>query len=283
MLSLKTTVETYDGTLTASEKRLVQALLSRPNEAALLSAAELSARAGVHQATAVRLAQKLGYRGYPELRTRLQTDLLQGEPASRLQRRLERSRAGILAALVESEVEALQALPTYVSQEQLERAAALLIGAERVFLFAQGHASSLSELLDRRLRRSGFQTVVLGSSRRDLAEHLLGLGANDAMLAFAFHREPDYLGHLLSYAREVGASTLLVSDPLGSTVRPQPDLVLAAPRGEAEAFQTLSVPMAICNALVLSIAALDKGRSVETLERLAGLLARFEHAPPRTP
>lgn len=283
MLSLKTAVETYEGTLTAAEKRLVHALLSNPNEAALLSAAELSARARAHQATAVRLAQKLGYRGYPELRTRLQADLLQPEPATRLQRRLQRSEAGILSALVESEAEALQALPGYVSQAQLEHAAGLLIRARHVFLFAQGHACSLSELLDRRLRRSGFQTVLLQGSRRDLAEHLLTLSPSDTLLAFAFHREPEGLTQLLSHAHEVGAPTVLISDLLGSVVRPPPELVLAAPRGEAEAFQTLSVPMAICNALVLTIAALDDGRSVETLERLAGLLARFEKPSPRTP
>lgn len=283
MLSLKTVVETYEGTLTASEKRLVHALLSNPNEAALLSAAELSARARAHQATAVRLAQKLGYRGYPELRARLQADLLQPEPAARLQRRLERSQAGILSALAGSEAEALGALSAHVSQAQLERAADLLIGAEQVFLFAQGHATSLAGLLDRRLRRSGFRTVVLGGSGRDLAEGVLSLGASDALLAFAFHREPEGLTQLLEVALEAGAPTVLVSDPFGSTVRPPPELVLAAPRGEAEAFQTLSVPMAICNALVLTIAARDNGRSVEALERLAGLLARFEHAPPHTP
>lgn len=279
MLSLKTAVETYAGTLTASERRLVEALLSSPNEAALLSAADLAARAGAHQATAVRLAQKLGYRGYPELRARLQADLLRPEPAERLKRRLERSQAGVLAALVESEVEALQELPKHVSQEDLERAADLLRGAERVFLFAQGNAAPLAELLERRLRRSGLRTARLSGSGRDLAEGLVPLSPQDLVVAFAFHREPAGLVPLLEVAQGVGAATLLISDPFGSTVRPPPTLVLAVPRGEQEVFHTLSVPMALCNALVLTLAARDGGGSVAALGRLAGLLERFDPVP----
>lgn len=283
MLSLKTTVETYRGTLTASEKRLVHALLSDPTEAALLSAAELSARAEVHQATAVRLAQKLGYRGYPELRAQLQSDLLKGEPAARLQRRLERSEGGVLEALISSEIAALQALTSYVSQAQLDEAARLLIGARRVFLFAQGHATSLAELLSRRLRRSGFEVGVLSPFGRDLAEGVLALGEGDALLAFAFHREPKGLGALLAHAQGVGARTVLVSDLLGTTLRPAPDVLLAAPRGAEQEFTTLSVPMALVNALVLTVAQLDDGRSVRSLERLAGLLAHLDEPPPHTP
>lgn len=282
MLSFKTVVETYTGTLTASEKRLVEALLSSPNEAALLSAADLAARAGAHQATAVRLAQKLGYRGYPELRARLQADLLTPKPAERLRRRLERSQPGVLASLVESEVEALRTLPEHVSEADLERAADLLNGSERVFLFAQGNACILTELLERRLRRSGLRTVGLSGSGRDLAERLVTLGPHDAVIAFAFHREPAGLEQLLRVALEVGARTVLVSDPFGSTVRPRPELVLAAPRGEQEVFQTLAVPMAVCNALVLTLASRDGGHSVAALDRLAGLLERFEPSP-RTP
>lgn len=282
MLSLKTVVETYAGTLTASERRLVEALLSSPGEAALLSAADLAARVGAHQATAVRLAQKLGYRGYPELRARLQADLLRPAPAARLQRRLEQSEPGVLAALVAGEVEALQALPAHVSQGDLERAAALLREAERVFLFAQGNASVLAELLERRLRRSGLRTVGLSGSGRDLAERLVTLSPGDLIVAFAFHREPAGFTQLLEVAQGVGARVLLVSDPFGSTVRPRPELVLAAPRGEPGVYQTLAVPMAVCNALVLTLAAQDDGLSVAALERLAGLLERFD-PPPRTP
>ena len=35
--------------------------------------------------------------------------------------------------------------------------------------------------------------------------------------------------------------------------------------------------MVICNTLILTIAQLDEGRSIESLERLTGLISRFNH------
>lgn len=56
-------------------------------EAAFLSGPQLAERAQVHEATATRLAQKLGYKGYPELRAQLQRELVEGQDAAARVRR----------------------------------------------------------------------------------------------------------------------------------------------------------------------------------------------------
>ncbi len=271
-------VQRHEGKLTPSDLRLIDELLHNPTEAAFLSAAALAARAEVHEAAATRLAQKLGYAGYPDLRARLQEDLLAlGEPAERVQRRLERIADGaILEKLVESEVAALSALPRHVSADDLERAAACVRGSGHIYIFGRGHASSLVDLADRRLRRFGYRTVVLDGDNREIAERALAIGAGDCVLAFAFHRAAAPLGSLLSHGLEAGAKTILVSDLTGATLRPAPDILLAAPRGREEEFQTLSVPMAICNALVLTIAQGNKEPSLLSLSHLAELIDQFE-------
>ena len=45
--------------------------------------------------------------------------------------------------------------------------------------------------------------------------------------------------------------------------------------GLAEEYLTLTVPMAICNALILTIARLDEGRSLKALGRLTELTRGF--------
>ena len=269
-------VADYPNSLTEADERLVRVLLANPTESAFLSAAALSQRAGVHQASAVRLAQKLGYAGYPELRTALQADLVKAsEPAERVRKRLRQMENDILGPLVSSEAEALLALPNHVTQAQLEAAARLLIDADRVLLFGRGHATALVDLLDRRLRRSGFYTLPLPYEGRDLAEHLLSMKPADVVLGLAFHRTPPGLLPMLEHASSIGARTLVVSDLLGPLLRPQPTLLLSAPRGEEAEFQTLSVPMTLLNALVLTIAQLDDNRSLQALDSLSDLIERF--------
>lgn len=276
--SLQELIERHGARLTRADRQLLSALLADPRGAPFLSTTELAGRAGVNQAAAVRLAKKLGFAGYPELRACLRQDLLgHSEPARRVERRIEESGGGdLLAAMIRSEIRALEGIAAHLGQAELDAAAATLIPARRVFLFAQGHATSLADLMDRRLRRSGFSTQLLTQQGRELAEHLLELEGRDVVLGFAFHALPRGLRPVLAHARAQGARTVLVSDLVGHTLRPAPDHLLAAPRGPEEAFQTLTVPMLVCNALILSVARLDQGRSVASLDRLSELIRQLD-------
>lgn len=276
-MTLRSAIQEHDGRLSAADQRLIAELLGSPAEAAFLSAAELAARGGVHQAAATRLAKKLGYRGYPHLRSDLQSELLDSiGPGERVRRRLAHTDGeGVLASMVADEVAALADLPSQVRQEHLDTAARLISSANRIFLFGHGHATALVDLLARRLRRSGHLAVPLVGSPRDLAEEVALLVADDLVVAFAFHRRPPGLRSVLRRAADVGARTILIADAVGPLLRPQPTVLLTARRGTETEFQSLTVPMAICNALVLTLARLDPG-SMSALDRLTGLIDEFE-------
>lgn len=276
-------VEQHQDLLTAAEQRVVRELLANPTEAAFLSATGLAERGSVHPATVVRLAQKLGFSGYPGLKAELQGEVLNpSHPAERLRHRLEHVKQGsILADIIDSELTALHQLADQDPEAEINAAAQALMGARQVFLFAQGNATTLVELMDRRLRRSEFRTLILRQQGRDLAEHALALGPEDVVLAFAFHSVPTGLTPLLQHTARIGAASILVTDILGPLVTPRPDIVIAAKRGLAEEYLTLTVPMAICNALILTIAQLDQGRSLKALGRLAELTGKFTEG--RTP
>jgi DNA-binding MurR/RpiR family transcriptional regulator len=277
-MQLKQAIESFTGHFTDADQRIIKQLLAHPVSASFLSAAELASRVGVHEASAVRLAQKLGYRGYPELRAALQADLTNdAAPAERVRRSLAHAEdTTVLQSLIANEVAALQNIAEHIQQPQLDEASLVLRHARRVFVFGRGHATILVELMDRRLRRSGVDTVRLHATGRDLAEHLLTLNTADVVLAFAFHREPSDLATLLENSATVGARTIVISDTLGPLIRPRPDILLTAPRGIEGEFQSLGVPMTICNALVLTMTRLDNGASLDALNRLADLAGRFE-------
>lgn len=276
-MGLRSAIQGHDGRLSAADQRLIRELLAKPTEAAFLSAADLAARGGVHQAAATRLAKKLGYRGYPQLRADLQAELLDTiGPGDRVRRRLAQATGdSLLVAVVADEIAALSELPAQLSQAHLDTAAWMVAAAERIFLYGHGHATALVDLLDRRLRRSGHLTVSLVGAPRDLAERSALLTARDLVVAFAFHRRPPGLRTLLEHAGATGAPSILISDPSGPLLRPQPTILLAAWRGEEMEFQSLTVPMAICNALVLTLARLNPD-SVAALDRLTSLIDQFE-------
>lgn len=280
-MSIVALVQSVAGTLTPSERMLVKEVIARPREIALSTAGELAERAGVHEATASRLARKLGFGSYADFRDAIRDEfIVRTDPAIRMRNTLAGSRGGsILAGLIEQEIKALTALPDYIGDDRLKAAARKLADRRKVFIFARGNAESLAVLMERRLRRMAVDAVVLDGDSRDVAERLHLLGAEDALLAFAFRRQPRHYAAVIEHARKAGAFTLAISGSIGPALAPAADMLLSAPRsGVRDRFQTLTVPMAICNGLVLQLAETAERRALTRLEELGRLISTFENA-----
>ncbi|MDX0877177.1 SIS domain-containing protein [Sinorhizobium medicae] len=272
-------VQTIADTLTPAERRLVKEIIAKPRDVALGTAGELARRSGVHEATASRLARKLGFETYAGFRDAIRDEfIVKTDPALRVRRTLETSRGhGMLETLVQQEIEALTRLSSYVGEERLAAAAAALSDRRRIFIFARGNAETLAVLMNRRLRRMAFETVLVSGDSRDIAEQILSMGSDDALLVFAFRRQPRAYVPLIERAGKVGAVSVVVSGTVGPSLSPKADHLLAAPRaGDADAFQTLTVPMAICNGLILSMAQSDEMRSLSSLEQLGELIGELQ-------
>lgn len=266
-------------TLTPAEQLLIKQVIASPRDIALGTASGLARRIGVHEATASRLAKKLGYPNYAGFRAAIQEEfIVRTDPATRVRNTLQQtSEAGLITDLVSREIEALAGLQRYVDDAKLLAAAQALLKARRIYVFARGNAEALAVLIDRRLRRMGRDTIMLAGEGRDLAEQVLGMNGDDAIIAFAFRRQPDHYAALLNRARAMSATSVVISGSVGPSLVPAGDHLLFAPRtGSQDAFQTLTVPMAICNALVLAMAKEDPKASLQYLEILGQLIDAFD-------
>src|SRR3546814_13167457 len=100
--------------LTEADTRLLDVLIQDPIRAAMQNGKDVSQRAGVHPASAVRLARRLGFKGYPEFRSFLQANLTEGDgdfesSAARMAARLVQAEShGLLSSILDSEIAALQ-------------------------------------------------------------------------------------------------------------------------------------------------------------------------------
>lgn len=272
-------VAAHSAKLTEADRKIIATVFDDRTETAFLSGPQLAERASVHEAAATRLAQKLGFKGYPEMRAQLQRELVEGQDAAdRMRRSVAKvEHGGYLADLVAKEVAALQVLLGAVSQQDVDTAADMLIDAKRVFIFGQGHALAVASFLQRRLDRFGMTTVALTGRGRDIAERLVDLNQHDVVFALAFRKQPGSYRALLELAAEAGARVILVSDLAGPTMEPKADLMLAAPRGRSGSeFQTPTVPFAIVNGILLTIAGRHQKQIMGKLEKLSKLFDRFD-------
>jgi DNA-binding MurR/RpiR family transcriptional regulator len=266
--------------LTVSDLRLIEVLLLDKTEGSFLPAHTIAQRAGVHPSTAGRLARKLGYRSYRGMRENLRDSVLSNLDASkRVRNRVDRaSGQTLLQSVIESDMRALSTLASQVEQATLDRTTQWLSEAHRILVMGEGHASSLADIFARRLKRSGYRANALAHMDWEAADELIGLTENDVLFGMIFRHENPGIERAFALAAELGAKTVLLTD---SAAPPEAGIVMTVSRGKAGEFHSLTVPMAICNTLILELSRADNGYSLEALSRFETLRRTFD--PTRAP
>ena len=269
----------YFQRLTKSEEQIANYIRRNQEESAFLSAAELAERLSLSEATIVRFARTIGFDNYPAMRRVLQENFRKRVThSSRLQTRLEDLREGgdTLERMIASEIDYLsQALETVDRQAFLE-AINLLKSHRRIFVFGVGPSISLVDLMEIRLRRTGWDVIPLTTTGREMLEPLLSMNEKDLLFSICFFDVTPSLELVLNYANEQNCKIIMLTDTLGSIVGEKADVVLAARRGPVSGFHSLVVPMTIINTLMLALAQDDQEHSLKNLDKLDELRERFK-------
>lgn len=258
--------------LTPADARLLDVLLQDPLRAAMENGKDVSMRAGVHPAAAIRLARRLGFGGYSDFRAFLQANLREGgtdfaSGSARVAARLiGAEEGGVLSSILNSEIAALQQLSATISDGDIRKFSEALRDGRRILIFGQSHAAALSSLVAMRLRRSGYDAIDLSAVPHQLGEHLLALSPDDVVWLLAFRRPAPIVLEVLRLAVRRKAKVIALTDIPGARLDPSPDHLIAASRGEPGGSQSLVVPMTIANTIILDLAAIDGGRSIRALE-----------------
>ncbi len=269
--ALSDLINRYSSQLTDADTRLLDVLVRDPLRAAMENGKDVSTRAGVHPASAVRLARRLGFKGYPEFRNFLRMSLTDGgndfeSSAARMAARLMKAEnGGALSSLIDSEIAALNSLKSSASDVDIRRFSETLRDAKRIFVFGRGHASSLSSLIALRLARSGYDAIDLGSRIHQLAEVMTLLGDGDVLWLLAFRKVPNLVDNVHKAAAARSVKVLALTDLQAARMEPSPHYQILASRGQPGESQSLVVPMTVANAVILDLAAIDNGRSIQSL------------------
>ncbi len=212
-------------------------------------------------------------------------DLYRGQvtPAARLQHKLAElsgSQGHILPKVLDMEIQYLAEAERSVSTADFDRAVEIVLNGRRVFVRGGGPSAILADLLELRLRRFGIDAIAITESGRDMVEKLQLLQPQDAVVITGFHHKSTELAATVEHAHTVGCHSILLTDTLGAAFRDKVDVVLAARRGPVSTFHSLTVPMAIVNALILAVAMARPQESLGALERMERMRVAYHFELP---
>jgi len=265
-------LQTHAAALAPAGKRVVQFIDQNRAMALASSAMDLAASTGTSDATVVRAVQALGFAGLGELKQALVSSVAgPSTPADNMRRTLEEvgeSTAQAVRVVLETHAEALEALMQPDARARIVAAVSALHPAERIVVFGIGPSASLAAYTAILLERSGRRTKSLNTTGIMMADQMLDLRRGDALLALAYGRAYREVTTVFSEARRLGLSVVLVSDVADSKLARAADVVLSARRGRTDRVALHGTTLIALEAVVLGLAAANRGDAMEALERL---------------
>ncbi|MCA0241497.1 MAG: MurR/RpiR family transcriptional regulator [Proteobacteria bacterium] len=242
-------------------------VVDHPNEVVVVSMRTLAEHAGVQPATLVRLAQQLGYDGWPALKTAFAQDLGLGSDGQRYGQRAQRlavrgrhaDLVGELFAVQQRNLEATQAHCGAL----LGDAARLLKRAKTVHVagFRASHPVAYALFYGYRLFRNSVQ--LIGAHAGGLDAELRAIERHDAVVVASFAPYSSESVTVIEHARAAGARVVALTDSRASPLALGADLSLLFAVDSPSFFPSVAAAVALTEALLEQLVA-DGGEAVAT-------------------
>lgn len=251
-------VQALDGQLPRRLQQCADHVRAHSDRIALSTVAQFSAEAGVPASAMMRFCQHLGFTGYTEMQRLFREVLSTRLPdyATRLSR-LKEGPAGHPSQLVAEFVEAgrlsMEALARDLDETKLDQAVAALSDARMIHLVGFRRSFPVAAYLAYVLQKLEIPAIlhdgIGGIDRR----HAITPG--DAVLAITFTPYSEETLTLIRAARDSGVPVVALTDPPGTALSGQADIVLGVTEVDFGAFRSLSATIALALSLALAVAA----------------------------
>jgi DNA-binding MurR/RpiR family transcriptional regulator len=265
-------VSARQASFSANDATIAAFLRDNPIVVAVSTADQLARTLGVSKAAIVRFAMRMGYTGFKELREDLGKRVTLPHSGSMLALRPESLEdvSVFVTTKLASDLASLSSFVASVDQRALLRCAELLVQPTATVFVAGERRGFAATALAQRL----FSWVRPGVRLWRMEEPGLALALDeirtgDVVLVFAFRRFARVTGVLLEYAREVGATTILVTETLSCPYVDLADSIVLCPSAGSSAFDS-SVPAVFCVEVLAGLMVKLVGTSVD--QRIRQLL-----------
>ena len=216
----------YD-TVKSAERKAIDFVLAHPSEVPGLTIVAFAERAGCSVATVVRVARRLGYRGYPEMRQAFRRvdanghgDVLDYKGI-----RTSDSYAMVARKVFEASIGALRDTVGLLNDATYGRAVRALLSARKLLICGVGDAHLVALEACQRFVRIGENCQVSEDPDLQLimAAHL---GKGDVLVAISHSGRSRTVLDVVRRAQEAGASVIVITNFPVSPIAKRADIVL---------------------------------------------------------
>jgi len=256
---------------------LVSFLYQNYQKVAFMTITELAKETKVSAATIVRLANLLGFDGYPSFQAvvqkivtqeltsleRLQMSFNQHELDQPMQRSLK------------IDMRNLMRLYQHVSRVDLDQAVNAIASAERIVVAGYMSSSPLATYLGYGLSRVGRKVATYTEDALPAKQAVFGLSSKDLLIGFAFPRYPIAILNLFQVASTRGIPRLGFTDSTASPLTRFTDQCVFLPFELLAVVDSLAAPISFLTGLIAETVKKQPKRTTAGLEEFESMMERF--------
>lgn len=260
-------------TFSKGQRAIAKYITEAYDKAAFMTANKLGKTVGVSESTVVRFAVDLGFDGYPTMQKAMQEMVL--NRLTSVQRiGVANDRFGdqdVVSMVLQSDIEKLRQTEETVDRKSFQAAVDAILAAKRVFILGVRSTAPLANFLGYYLNYM-FNNVhtVTTSGTVEMFEKIVGVTADDVVIAFSFPRYSTSTVKGTQYCRKAGATVIGVTDSKLSPLGENCDHVLVTKSDMVSLVDSLVAPLSVVNALIVAIASKRE-------QELSNTFASLEH------
>ena len=262
--------------LTALEVTIVERMLATTNFSAGTALREVAEQVGVSDAMVVKLAKKLGFSGFREMRGKVAA--YNSLPTAELHEPLRTGDDArtIVRKVFRTAMQALEETIAILDMDAFARAAELLAGARQRDFYGLGGSAQIARDVAHKFLRVGVRASVYDDAHMMLMSAAL-LGPQDVAMAFSHSGETNSVIEAVALAQSNGAATIAITNHAASRLGRSADCVLASTaQGSALTSENAAARIAqlnILDALFVAVAQHDAGTANANLGRTMDAVA----------
>jgi DNA-binding MurR/RpiR family transcriptional regulator len=255
--------------LNETNKKIADFILQNPEMATFSSLIEISKSVGVSDATLVRFARELGYKGFKELRE----DLL--DYIRRIIYPTQKSsfingvnKHPSIDLIMKKDIKYITNTMSKIDKQDFDTLIQLIFSAKRIFCMGWGLSSFLAEYLSFSLQLLSFNAIPVIRERRPLVQQLLFIENDDLLIAFDLLLYSAEILEAVEYVhnKNVGANVVTFTNQPITQIAQYSDLnFLIDMSGHEFMLISLTAPFCLINAIIEQTAAKNTDKTGKAL------------------
>jgi DNA-binding MurR/RpiR family transcriptional regulator len=248
----------------ANQRVLAKFLHSHYQTVAFSNVSQFAEQSEVSEATVVRFAKALGFKGYPDLQKEVRR-LVRADLKGTERFQLSQADASALDLVLQKEMENLGALREAFDASAFRQALKLLRNSSEVLVVGARATAPLAGHLAFGLGKLGMRCSRASSVTSDTYDQIHRLDRKACVIVVGFPRYLRELVEVLDFAKSAKLASLVITDSAFSPLRG--DVSLYAPAESASFVAFHAAPLVLINALLHELSVGNRDATLKALDR----------------